>query len=144
MNRDTMKQKVYELSGEEKQRILKQITTFMGRHKEVLFAYVYGSFTEDIPFHDIDVGIYVSGIRQEKASVYALELQHKLDKELKIGTDVRVMNFAPVSFIYSVIRGCLVSERDENKRAQVLEDAVRRYLDIKPLLYRGIKEAFAA
>jgi len=144
MNTDYIKMKVYLLSKEDKQKIMERLAAFIKNREEVIFAYAHGSFTEDIPFHDIDIGVYVAGIREDEASSYALELSHMLGNELKIQTDVRVMNFAPISFLYHVIQGGLILERDENNHAQIVEDIIRRYLDIKPLIHRSIREAFAA
>jgi len=144
MNIDNIKKKVYRLSREEKQQIMAYLANFMENRKEVVFAYVHGSFNEDIPLHDIDVGVYVSGIKKEEASSYALEFSFMLGNTLKIRTDVRVMNFAPVSFAFHVVQGRLISEQDENARVQFVENIVRRYLDIKPLIHKNIREAFAA
>ena len=94
-----MKKKVYQLTLEEKKRITEDLTSLINNREEVVFAYAHGSFTEDIPFHDIDIGVYVAEIGQEESSSYALELSHILSKVTKIQTDVRVMNFAPVSFL---------------------------------------------
>jgi predicted nucleotidyltransferase len=56
--------------------------------------------------------------------------------------DSRVLNFAPASFLYHVIRGKLIFEREEEVSANFTERTIQRYLDLKPLVYRGIKEAF--
>jgi len=56
--------------------------------------------------------------------------------------DIRVLNFAPVSFLYEVIRGNLIFERNEEIRIRVVEQTIQRYLDLKPMILRGIKEAF--
>lgn len=136
--------KIYRLSIKDKHHIIQRITAFMEEHKEIVFAYCYGSFTGDIPFHDIDIGVYLEGITKEEASSYSLDLSYALGTVLKMQSDIRVMNFAPVSFLYHVIRGHLILSRDENIRVQIVEDTMRRYLDIKPLIHRSIKEAFAA
>jgi len=141
---ENINKKVYQLSVEEKEQIMQRLAVLMKNQEQVIFAYIYGSFTEDIPFHDIDVGVYVKDIKKEEASSYALELSQTLYATLKIQADVRVVNFAPVSFLYYVIRGRLILERDENIRVQIVEDTIRRYLDIKPLINRSVREAFAA
>ncbi len=141
---DTIKKKVYKLPMETKYQIMERLSSLMKDREEIVFAYAHGSFTENIPFHDIDLGVYVTGITKEKASLYALELSHILSNTLKIQTDVRVMNFAPTSFLFHVIRGHMISERDEDKRVQIMEDIIRKYLDIKPLIQKSIREAFAA
>lgn len=56
--------------------------------------------------------------------------------------DVRVLNLAPVLFVYHVIRGVLIFVRNEELRVRVVEETVGRYLDLKPVIHRGIREAF--
>jgi predicted nucleotidyltransferase len=139
-----MKQKIYRLTDEEKQWMLKRLAGSLERRDDVLFAYAYGSFAEDIPFHDIDVGVYVSNIDQASALEYAVELMGELEGKVRVPIDVRILNFAPVLFLYHVVRGLLIFERDADLRADITERTVRKYLDIKPFIRRGIKEAFAA
>jgi predicted nucleotidyltransferase len=138
------KNKAFMLSDAEKRDIMECLAGYMESRKEILFAYIYGSFVDEIPFHDIDVGIYISEIKKESTTPYALDLAHFLSNALRIRTDVYVLNYAPVLFLYHVIKGRLIFERDENIRASVVENTIRGYLDIKPMIHRSIKEAFAA
>lgn len=57
--------------------------------------------------------------------------------------DIRILNFAPVPFRFEVVRGKRIYVRDEQTHSEFLEDTMRRYLDIQPILYRATKEAFA-
>ena len=139
-----MKQKVYYLEQEERKRLMKYLTEVLKKRNDVVFAYVYGSFAEGLPFHDIDVGVYISEIRKEESTLYSLELAQRFSNELRIPIDVRVLNFAPVLFLYHVIQGNLISERNEEIRMHFVEQIVQRYLDLKPLVRRAVKEAFAA
>jgi predicted nucleotidyltransferase len=111
-------------------------------HNEVIFAYLFGSFVEDLPFHDIDIGVYLSIIREEESTFFSLDLSQTLSIRLKIPVDVRVLNFASIPFLYHVIRGNLILERDEEIRLHFVERITARYLDLKPLLLKGTKEAF--
>ena len=142
----TMKTKTYRVSREEKQHIIDRIAHEMELRNEIVFAYVYGSLAEDadLPVHDIDVGVHVSGIGKEAAAWYAQELAQALCKKAGMPVDVRVVNFAPVPFLYHVIRGVPVFSRDEDVRTRIVEQTIRQYLDMKPLIRRGIQEAFAA
>jgi len=139
-----MREKLYRLSSAEKKAVLEQLAGAMARQEEILFAYVYGSFTEDTPFHDIDVGIFLMNTDLESALRFSAGTTGRLEQTLHLPVDVRVLNFAPLPFLYHVIRGQLVFERDEDLRAEIVEQTVRRYLDIKPVLLRSTKEAFAA
>ncbi|MBC8550909.1 MAG: nucleotidyltransferase domain-containing protein [Candidatus Brocadiales bacterium] len=139
-----MKNKTYDLTSKVRLQSKKQLAGIIETRKEGEFAYVYGSFSEGLPFHDIDIGIYTSGVKKEDATFYALDISRLIEAEVHMPVDVRVLNYAPVSFLYHVIRGELIFERDEDMRVDFVENTVRRYLDIKPLIRRGIKEAFAA
>jgi uncharacterized protein len=137
-----MKRKVYRLSREGKEKLIERLRDFLQSRDEVVFAYVFGSFLEEETFHDIDVGVYLSEIPQEQSTQYGLVLSQTLSSGLRVPVDTRVLNFAPASFLYHVIRGKLILERDEEVAAKFTEQTIQRYLDLKPLVYRGIKEAF--
>ena len=139
-----MKTKLYKIYPEEKQQIILRLGELLKARNDVLFAYVFGSFAEGLPFHDIDAGIYLAGEVQETASLLALELSHRISEELNMPVDVRVVNVAPVPFRYHVIRGRLLFATDDDLHTQFVERTVQSYLDIEPLLRRGMKEAFAA
>jgi hypothetical protein len=137
-----MKQKPYQFSREGKEKLIERLKDFLRSRDEVVFAYVFGSFLEGKTFHDIDIGIYLSEIPQEQSTHYGLALSQTLSSKLRIPVDARILNFAPASFLYHVIRGKLIIERDEEVSAKLTERTIQRYLDLKPLVYRGIKEAF--
>ena len=139
-----MKTKTYHLTSKARQRIKKCLARIIETRREGKFTYIYGSFAQGLPFRDIDIGIYTSGVKKEDATCYALDLVWIIEAEVHMPVDVRVLNYAPVSFLYHVICGELIFEREEDMRVDIVENTVRRYLDIKPLIRRGIKEAFAA
>lgn len=137
-----MKRKAYQFSQEGKGKLIERLKDFLRGRDEIVFAYVFGSFAEEEAFHDIDIGIYLSEISQEQSTQYGLALSQAISNRLRIPVDARVLNFAPASFLYQVIRGKLIIERNEEILARIREQTVQRYLDLKPLIYRGIKEAF--
>ncbi len=134
-------ERCYQLSPEEHSRIRDQIAAELAHYPDVVFAYLYGSFAGSDAFHDVDIAVYLPG---EKATEdVAADLSQHLSAKVKLPVDVRVLNAAPVSFRFHVLRGeCLLS-RDDDLRADIVEDTVRRYLDIAPLLRHATKEAFA-
>ncbi len=137
-----MKQKAFSLNQSQKEKLMGQLKDILRSYPEVAFAYLYGSFAENLPLHDIDVGVYLTGIGEKESTFYSLTLSQTLSREVKVPVDVRVLNFAPISFVYQVIRGILISDRNEELRVHVVEETVRKYLDLKPIIHRGIKEAF--
>jgi predicted nucleotidyltransferase len=127
----------------EREKIISHLTDFIKERQEVSFAYIYGSFLEGIPFHDIDIGVYVAGINEKDSTMYALELSESISEMEQIPVDIRVLNYAPLLFLYHVFKGYLVFERDANIRIEISNKTVQRYLDIKPMIRRAIKEAFS-
>ena len=137
-----MKQKIFHLNRNERSRLIQDLTRLIRDRSEILFAYLYGSIAEDRAFHDVDLGVYLSKIREEDSILYSLDLAHLLSNKLRIPVDVRVLNFAPAAFVYHVIRGNLILDRNEEVRMPLVEMTIAKYLDMKPLMHRGIKEAF--
>ena len=121
---------------------MKHLEKGLRDHDEITFAYLYGSFAGNLPFHDIDLGIYTIGIKDEESTSYGLALSQELSKKVRVPVDVRVLNFAPVLFVYHVIRGNLIFDRNEALRVPVIERTVQKYLDLKPMIHKSIKEAF--
>lgn len=139
---EPMKPKIYHLNPNERERLIVRITGILESRGGVAFAYIFGSFVEGGPFHDVDIGLYLSETPKEHFTEFGLTLSQNLSRELEIPVDVRILNLAPVSFLYHVIRGKLIFEKDEEIRARVVERTTQRYLDLKPIIRKGVKEAF--
>ena len=139
----TMKLLLHSKPQEEKDKIRSRLAELLQDHKEVIFAYVFGSFAEEGIFQDIDLGIFVSGISEKDSISYMLDLAQRLSAEVRLPVDVRVLNFAAVTFLYHVIQGDLVVDNDEEIRSRFVEGVMRKYLDVKTRIRMAIKEAFA-
>jgi hypothetical protein len=137
-----VKQKTFSLNEDRKQQLMKCLGKGLRDHDEIVFAYLYGSFVGNLPFHDIDLGIYTIGIKEEESTSYGLTLSQELSEKVQVPVDVRVLNFAPILFVYHVIRGNLIFDRNEEIRVHVIEETVQKYLDLKPMIHQSIKEAF--
>ena len=132
------------MNREERHRIEQCLAVELASDRRVAFAHLYGSFVESEPFHDIDVGVYLENVQADRLTAAALDLAQRLSDKARIPVDVRVLNVAPVSFLYHVLRGQLVFCRDDAVLTEVMERTVSRYLDIAPLVRRGAQEGFAA
>ncbi len=140
-----MERKLYTISGELKDRIRAAISDTTQKDENISFAYIYGSFTDmSLPFHDIDLGVFFAGKNLPEMSQTAIALAVDLSKKTAFPVDVRVLNNAPVSFVYNVLKGELICERNQDIRCKVMENTVRSYLDMQPILYRAMKEAFSS
>ena len=109
------------MNREERQRIEERLAAELARDRSVAFAYLYGSFVESQPFHDIDVGVYLENLQADRLTATALDLAQRLSGTARIPVDVRILNVAPVSFLYHVLRDQLVFCRDDAVLAEVME-----------------------
>lgn len=134
----------YKVDPARRASLLEELRAELMREPEVVFAYGYGSFLDSEAFHDVDVGVYVATDEPEKATATALALAQRLTGRIRFPVDVRILNQAPMSFAFHVLRGRLIFSRDDDRLAEVMESTILRYLDIAPLLRQGAKEAFAA
>ena len=136
--------RLHHIDQKERQRIARRLATELEGNRNVVFAYLYGSFLESLPFHDIDVGVYLDKVRVVRTTATELDLAQRLSDTARMSVDVRILNVAPMSFLYQVLRGQLLCCRDDAGLAVVMEQAISRYLDIAPLVRRATKEAFSA
>lgn len=99
---------------------------------EISFAYLHGSFLDEgLPFHDIDVAIYLVPERTEEIDVfdYEMELSVELTRLLCFPVDVHVLNGAPLGFQHSVLQGELLFARDEDFLADFIEKVSLEYME---------------
>ncbi len=135
--------KLNKISQEQRDNTIHLLKEIIEQQPAVIFAYLHGSFLEGYAFHDIDVGIYLSGIEKKQLTNAALEMETRLNKKLGGPVDVRVLNYAPLPFCYHVLKGRLLVDKDTEMRSGFAESVMARYLDMKPVLRYATKEAFS-
>lgn len=118
--------KVYTLNDTQKREIINKLTRLLKEREEIVFAYLHGSFlTHD--FRDIDVAVY---LKEDEDVLYEVELGVKLEKILRFPIDVRVLNSAPLTFRFKVIKdGLLLFSRDERIRSDFEALTISEYHD---------------
>ena len=142
-----MKYKRKQISEKERARIFDLLKEHLSR-EPLLFAYLFGSFTSDKEFNDIDIAVFADTDRFLKKSLleYEIALEQRLANILReYSIDVRVLNNAPISFKYQVIKnGLPVCIRDEDAMTdfEVLIYAI--YFDFAPFQKRYLKEVLSA
>lgn len=139
-----MKRARYTVQSKARKELLRRLAADLERESAVGFAYLYGSLLDTETVHDIDVGLYLREPMTTPGSAIASEVSARLTATVGLPVDVRVLNEAPLSFLYHVLRGRLLVCHDEDLLTATLEDVARRYLDLAPLLRQGTKDAFAA
>jgi predicted nucleotidyltransferase len=139
-----MKRTRYTIQPEAREALVRRLAAELEKEPAVGFAYLYGSLLDSEAVHDVDVGLYLHKSEAERGSVFASALSDRLTAVAGLPVDVRVLNAAPLSFLYHVLRGRLLVCHDEDLLTVMIEDVARRYLDLAPLLRQGTKDAFAA
>lgn len=112
-----------------------RVETVLAKDPDVILGYLFGSAAQGkmTQLSDIDVAVLVA----DRVSVG--EVLDRIAEALSraLGTDaidVVGLNRAPEPLKYRVVRdGILLSSRSPRIRERFESDAVRRYLDIKPL-----------
>ena len=120
------------LEAEEKEEVLRTIRTVLAGFDEIEVGYVFGSFSQG-DFGDVDVAILVAG---EPTPYQAMRFRARVERKLERGfgyrfeADVKILNTAPVSFQYEVIKsGRRVFSRDNERRVRYEASVLSLYLD---------------
>lgn len=122
------------LPDEEKKKIKKILKNELSRHKEIIFAYLHGSFLLPVPCGDLDVAVYLDDYAlNQKHWEYEAMLAVSLERLAGIPVDVLTLNTAPVSMCYHATGGELLLSRNELARFTFLEEVWREYFDCQPL-----------
>jgi predicted nucleotidyltransferase len=117
------------------QGVVQKLKDSLAREKEVIFAYLHGSFVHQDEFNDVDVAVYIYSSPGEMIDVadYEVSLSLRLEEALNLPVDVKVLNEAALSFRYHVSRGLLLLSRDDSIREDFLQRTWSEYLDFLPL-----------
>lgn len=127
-------QKRYSFTAGEKEQITAQLKEFLQKRPEIRFAFLHGSFIDEFPCRDIDIGIYFEPeLDPETIFDLALDLSVELTSLLHAPVDVHSLNQAGNGFCYHVTRGLLLVSRDDEETYDFMEKTWRNYLDFQPL-----------
>ncbi len=118
--------------------LLKDLKEVLETDKEILFAYLYGSYVyNSIHFEsDIDVAVYLMPSDMEEYIKKELELTTALITKLHLDKiDLRILNTAPFLLKYNVIKeGILIFVRDELERVDFETRVMEGFFELKPYL----------
>jgi uncharacterized protein len=138
-----MRETVYSANDEERRGVVNRLAAALEREPNIAFAYLYGSFVDADAFHDVDIGMYMSRCEPDQGTMYVLDLIQRLADLVPFPIDVRILNDAPVSFLYHVLKGRPIHIQDDEVLTNLMEQTVRQYLDMAPLLRESTREAFS-
>jgi len=131
--------------SQEKQSLIERLSSSLRSRDNILFAYVFGSFARDEKFADIDIGVYLRKPDLVDPLDLELELETALQSLIRFPVDLRVLNFAPLSFVYNVIKESILAvDKDPDLRADFEGRIFKKYLDFVPYRKRYLKEVTVA
>jgi uncharacterized protein len=136
-----MKNTYFQISESNKKIIMEKLRYSLEKRSNLLFAYVYGSFVMADKFRDIDIAVYLKQIPSTPLHV-ELELETELGNIIKnYLVDVRILNNAPLSFRYNVIKsGKPIVVVDDDARTDFEEATLSNYFDFSPFRKMYLKE----
>jgi hypothetical protein len=136
-----MKNTYFQISESDKKNIMERLRYSLEKRPNLLFAYVYGSFVMADKFRDIDIAVYLKQIPSTPLHV-ELELETELGNIIKnYLVDVRILNNAPLSFRYNVIKsGKPIVVVDDDARTDFEEATLSNYFDFSPFRKMYLKE----
>jgi predicted nucleotidyltransferase len=141
-----VKGRYHALNGARRKKVLKVLAEALAKEQGLCVAYVYGSFVENDPFHDIDLALYYHPTPEFNLLDRELDLEVTLEEALievgfRIPVDVRIINHAPLSFQYGVIKnGEILLVRDDDRRVDFEVLTLSKYFDFAPFRAAYLKE----
>ncbi|MFZ5989889.1 MAG: type VII toxin-antitoxin system MntA family adenylyltransferase antitoxin [Bacillota bacterium] len=132
------------LSTKEKKALIERISDVLKEKKYIVFAYIFGSFVCEEDFNDIDIGIFILEPQKSPLSL-ELEMELELEEIVYMPVDVRIINHAPLPFIYHILKeGILIVDRNSLSRADFEGLVYKKYFDSQHLRREYLKEIINA
>lgn len=117
--------------------ILQSLRAVLLAEEEISFAFLHGSFLDSPSLaHDIDVAVYIDMNRVHGQDLFDYTMRMSIDLTRQMGReiDVQTLNYAALGFKHSVFKyGHLLFSRDGDLMSEVIEQAVREYIDFYEL-----------
>ncbi len=113
--------KRYEITYSQRKEIMDNISSTLKAKEEIIFAYIHGSFLENL-FRDVDLAIYLDEMLSKKEALhFELSLERELEEEIIFPVDVRTLEYSPLHFRFNVFKsGKLLFSKDEEVRSDFL------------------------
>ena len=101
-----------------KAKIISKMTDYVNSVDTIIFAYIFGSFARGEAFSDIDIGTYLKSDLDRSFLEIEFKIEDKIEHLTGYPADVRVLNHAPASFIFQVIKdGILIKDVEPDIRS---------------------------
>jgi len=133
------------LSKNEKEALTSgMVSSLTGCSVDIASVYLFGSFLDEGPFSDIDIGILLKNPATQSLDL-ELALEDKLARITNHPVDVRVLNQAPLAFCHSVVKtGRVIYDPDPSFRADFQGRILKEYFDFAPYHRQYLREVVNA
>jgi len=129
------------LTDKQKEILIKRISGILNPKEDIYFVYIFGSFAMGNSFKDIDIGIFISEEELNSPLQLELEIEKELEDAINIPVDVRIINNAPLSFIYNILKHKIVIvDRNKTLRADFEGLVYKKYFDFQHLRKEYLRE----
>lgn len=136
------------LDSGKRRKITEKIKTTLFGEKDIVFAFIFGSFLDAPSFRDIDIGIYLDSIKEDKVFDYELKISKNIADECGLSFDIfeiKVLNFAPISFLNNIFnRGELLFCKNQQLLSDMIENTSLNAIVNESISYQSLKELVPA
>lgn len=138
----------HSISSKEKDKITDKIKEILAEKEDVVFAVVYGSFLSSPSFRDIDIGIYIKGIKKKDVVDCEAEIAREIAEACNFPIDIVdaiIINFAPVSFLSDIFStGKIAFSRDQKTLTDLIEKSSLEAISNEYIAAQSFKELVPA
>jgi len=133
---------VHALGREEREQVIQRLIEQLQAFPEIIGAWLHGSFHEGLPFHDIDIALYVEPDVPAASNPldFILRVGDTLERAVRYPVDVRIINRAPLNFQFYATAGRPLLLRDAERCYEFIESVRRMYWDFEPMARRHLRE----
>ena len=134
-------EKRYELNEQKKKDLTNQIKNFLQNCTQISFAFMHGSFLDNMPFRDIDIAVFYNNTIAPRDRVdFSLDIGAELTYMLHLPVDVHALNQAKPGFCYEVTKGIPLVSKNEEEMFDFIENNWRIYWDYKPVFEQNMQD----
>ena len=133
------------LIANEKEVLAEKISDILKAKEYILFAYIFGSFVSEDGFKDIDIGVFISGAESKSSLKLELKLEGEIEDAVHMPVDIRILNNAPSSFTYNILKcGTVIVDKNKSLRSDFEGLVYKKYFDFQHLRNEYLREIINA
>lgn len=129
------------LSKEQKEEVKRLLREALDDVQEVRFAYLFGSFSLEGSFEDVDVAVYLMPDALEGSDPLkaAFALADRLERAIHLPVDVQILNTAPLALRFEALRGEPLMARCWEECADFVEGVTLQWWDTEGLRWAAMQ-----